>query len=135
MEASPAHGGARDGRVIAVAVFLALTSVVFLFVMVQWLAFRLSTPDQRMEIGEWPFVILGAALAVVPLWAAIRLATGRGGRSLGLASAIAIGVIGVLALFFALGFMSMGAAWSLLLGGAVMVIGSVATLIVLRRPI
>jgi len=128
-------GPPRTPAVISVVAFLTLVGLGFLALVGGWVIFKLTQPDQRMDIAEWPFAIVGAVVAIVPLWAAIRLATGRGGRGLALVIAVFIGVIGALALAFAIGFLSMGVAWNLLIGGGVMLAGAIWTVFVVRRPL
>jgi hypothetical protein len=111
---------------------MAAVSACALALLAQWVTFKLSTPGQNLDVGEWPFLMVGLALAAVPATTAIRLATGRGGHRVARASALVIAFAGALAIMFALGFMSMGIAWALLIGGSVMVVGSIATVVVLR---
>ena len=125
----------RDRSIIGAAVFLALVSLLFIALVVQFLLFKLTQPDQRMDVAEWPLLGVAVLAAVLPISSAILLMTGRGGRGLGLVSAVLIGLIGALALVVGLSFLSIGVAWDLLIGGFVMLVGAIWTLMVLRRPV
>ena len=127
--------GPRLGRstLIAVAGFFALVSLAVLVLLGQWLASKLTQPGARMDIAEWPFVIVGAALAFLPVIAAIGLLRRRPfGSRLGRVTTYLIAVVGGLALLIALAQLTMGVAWTLLLGGAILLIGAILALWVLR---
>jgi len=132
------HGPDRNPRntgsgLMAVAGFFALVSLAALVLLGQWLASKLTQLDARMDIAEWPFVILGAALALLPLIAAIGLLRRRPfGSRLGRVTAYLIVGVGGLALLIALAQLTMGVAWTLLLGGALLLIGAILALRVLR---
>jgi hypothetical protein len=125
--------GPAGGGQTAVAAFFALVSLAALALLGQWLASKLTQPEARMDIAEWPFMILGAALALLPLIAAIGLLRRRPfGSRLGRVTAYLIAVVGGVALLIALAQLTMGVAWTLLLGGAVLLIGAIVALRVLR---
>jgi hypothetical protein len=121
------------GGSTAVAAFFALVSLAALALLGQWLASKLTQPEARMDIAEWPFAILGAALALLPLIAAIGLLRRRSfASSLGRVTAYLIAIVGGVALLIALAQLTMGVAWTLLLGGALLLIGAILALRVLR---
>ena len=125
----------RPGRggLTAVAGFFALVSLAALVLLGQWLTSKLTQPDARMDIAEWPFVILGAVLALLPLTAAIGLLRRRSfGSRLGRVIAYLIAGVGGVALLVALAQLTMGVAWTLLFGGAILLIGAILALWVLR---
>ena len=121
------------GGLAAVAGFLALVSLAALVLLGQWLASKLTQPDARMDIGEWPFVIVGAALALLPLIAAVGLLRRRSfGTRLGRVTAYLIAAVGGVALLVGLAQLTMGVAWTLLLGGAVLLVGAILAVWMLR---
>lgn len=124
--------GGVGGKVTAVAAFFALVSLGMLALLAQWFVMKLTQPAAHMDIGEWPFVITGAVLALLPLVAAVGLIRRRPlGARLGWVSAYLIAIVGGLALLMALAQLTMGVAWTLLLGGGLMLIGAVLALRVL----
>jgi hypothetical protein len=118
----------------AVAGFFALASLGALALLVQWLIGKLTQPAARIDIAEWPFLAAGAGLAVLPLVAAAGLLLRRPfGWRVGRLSAYLIAIAGGLALLMGLAQLTMGVAWTLLIGGGLALIGAVWALLVLRR--
>lgn len=114
---------------LGTAAFFALVSLSAVVLLAQWLIGKLAQPGARFDIAEWPFVIVGAAVALLPLVAAIGLVREHSfGIRLGRIAASLISVVGGLALLVALAQLSMGVAWTLLIGGIVLLVGAVFAL-------
>jgi hypothetical protein len=127
------HPGRSVSKEAAVAGFFALASLGALALVIQWLVAKLSQPAARIDIAEWPFVAVGVALGLLPLLAAVGLVLRRPfGRRLGRISAYLIAIVGGLALLMALAQLTMGVAWTLLIGGGLAVGGAVWALRTLR---
>ncbi|HEX7171256.1 MAG TPA: hypothetical protein VF365_01470 [Candidatus Limnocylindria bacterium] len=121
--------GRSSSAVLGTAGFFALVSLGAVLLLGQWLIAKLTQPGARIDIAEWPFVIVGAAIALLPLIAGIGLVREHSfGIRLGRIAAYLIGVVGALALLVALAQLSMGVAWTLLIGGGVLLVGAVFAL-------
>ncbi len=116
-----------------VPAFMVLVGGIGVFLVGQWLVTKLGS-GTPVDIAEWPFVAVGLLLAAFPLAAAAGLWLERdwGGRFARIAAWLAT-LAGAVALTYAVMLLSMGVAWGLLIGGAVLLVGGIGSLLTLRR--
>ena len=116
-----------------VPAFMVLVGGAGLFLVGQWLVTKMGS-GAPVDIGEWPFVVVGMLLAALPLAAAAGLWLERDwGWRLARIAALLMTLVGAVVLLYGLMLLNTGVAWSLLIGGAGLLAGGIGSLLSVRR--